>query len=117
MFDCMVYGLSFNIREIGTYIREHVEREMPLPKERWETCRDAKARKGYKDWGRIVFRIGNYGLSLSVTMISFLEGTPPIGTPALSVAWSWRVVLILVLSFAWGILIWIETSKRARVMT
>lgn len=47
MFDCMVYGLSFNIHEIGTYIREQVEKEMPLPKERWETYRDARARKGY----------------------------------------------------------------------
>jgi hypothetical protein len=74
MFDCMVYGLSFNIREIGAYIGEHLESEMELS-EPWQTHRT----KENRDWGRIAFRVGSYGLSCAVTVISFAEVSSTFG--------------------------------------
>lgn len=54
MFDCMVYGLSFNIRDVGSYIGEHLEAQMAL-KEPWQRYRVARTASGFRDWGRIAF--------------------------------------------------------------
>lgn len=111
MFDCMVYGLSFNIRDVGTYIRKHIETEMLL-KEPWQTHRANRVGKGFVDWGRIVFRVGSYGLSMSVAVLSFYETAPASGTPVLSSAWSGRIAVMLLLAIAWGGLIWLEFPKN-----
>jgi hypothetical protein len=111
MFDCMVYGLSFNIREIGNYIADHIERYMPFS-EPWETHRGKRSCAGYKDWGRRMFRVGSYGLSISVAVVSFVEAYPPAGPRALPYEWSWRLALILLLFIGWAILIWAEWSTQ-----
>jgi hypothetical protein len=114
MFDCMVYGLSFNIREVGSYVATHIEKQMDLGEEPWQNYRLKRLEgRRFTDWGRIVFRIGNYGLSFSVAAISFFEASPVTATPALSVAWLWRGALMLTLALAWGILIWLEFSLKS----
>src|ERR1051326_6708064 len=51
MFDCMVYGLSFNIRDIGEYIRDHLEKQAmqdcfpPDALQLWQTFRTERDRK------------------------------------------------------------------------
>jgi hypothetical protein len=114
MFDCMVFGLSFNIRDVGSYIGTHLEKEMQLKNEPWQTYRLNRVQdNGFTDWGRIVFRIGNYGLSLSVAAISFYEASRAAATKASSIGWPWLGALMLTLAVAWGILIWREFSKKA----
>jgi hypothetical protein len=111
MFDCMVYGLSFNIRDLGTYIAEHIENGMLLTQP-WQTYRAKRERGGYKDWGRRMFRLGSYGLSICVAVVSFVEAAPPAGPRTLPFEWSWRLALILLLFFGWVALIWAEWSTR-----
>ena len=111
MFDCMVYGLSFNIRDVGGYISEHLEGHMAL-KDPWQRHRVARVAAGFKDWGRIAFRVGSYGLSAAVSVLSFAETMPPRGIPAQSWAWAWRFVLIAALVVAWIALLYAEFSPR-----
>ncbi len=111
MFDCMVYGLSFNIRDVGTYIGDHIETQMPL-KVPWQRHREKRVAFGFKDWGRRAYRIGSYGLSAAVTVVSFGEARPPVGTPVLSGAWIWRIALMVVLALLWCALIYAEFSTK-----
>jgi hypothetical protein len=51
MFDCMVYGLSFNIRDVGDFIGDHIEREMRSEVttqhgELWQTYRKHRPASG-----------------------------------------------------------------------
>ena len=113
MFDCMIFGLSFNIRDVGSYIGSHIEPEMQLGKEPWQNYRLRRRDGGFTDWGRIVFRIGSYGLSLSVAAISFYEVSPASSIKASTIGWPWLSALMGTLATAWGILIWREFSKKA----
>jgi len=117
MFDFMVYGLSFNIRDIGGYIREHLEingmtsgfapgtfRGFKL----WQTYRKDREKAGHRDWGRGMFRAGSYGLSILVAVVSFFQVThpPTRSTPLLPL---WRlIVLASILTLGWVSLIWLE---------
>lgn len=112
MFDCMVYGLSFNIRDVGTYIGEHLEGHMGL-KDPWQRHRVARGAAGFMDWGRIAFRVGSYGLSAAVTVLSFAETMPPANIQTLPSAWIWRLGLIAALILAWAALIYAEFSRKA----
>jgi hypothetical protein len=113
MFDCMVYGLSFNIRDVGTYIGDHLEGHMGL-KDPWQRHRAARVTAGLKDWGRIAFRLGSYGLSAAVSVLSFAETMPQASFVALPSAWSWRIALMAALLVAWGALIYAEFSSKKR---
>jgi hypothetical protein len=112
MFDCMVYGLSFNIRDVGTYIGEHIETQMAL-NEPWQRHRATRVASGFRDWGRIAFRVGSYGLSFAVTVVSFAEAIPKSGTQLLSAGWIWRIALIVTLVVAWCALIYSEFYSKA----
>ena len=79
MFDCMVYGLSFNIRDVEGYIAQHIEDGID-PNARYQRFRVERERKGFKDCGRIMFRTGSYGLSVCIAAISFYEASPAHGT-------------------------------------
>lgn len=110
MFDCMVYGLSFNIRDIGSYIGIHLEPQMPIA-EPWQRHRANNA-DTHRDWGRIAFRVGSYGLSWAVSVASFAQMKPPTGTDLFSGAWIWRFAIILVLALAWSALVYAEFSSK-----
>jgi hypothetical protein len=114
MFDCMVYGLSFNIRDVGSYIGEHLETQMAL-KDAWQRYRAARAAGGFRDWGRVAFRVGSYGLSGAVAVLSFAEAAPPLGTHLLSGGWIWRIALMVILAVAWCALICAEFSSKKAV--
>jgi hypothetical protein len=111
MFDCMVYGLSFNIRDVGSYIGEHIETQMAL-KEPWQRHRAKRVTGGFRDWGRIAFRVGSYGLSAAVTVTAFVEARPPVGTLLSSGAGIWRIALMVVLAVAWAALICAEFYSK-----
>jgi hypothetical protein len=111
MFDCMVFGLSFNIRDVGTYIGEHIETEMAL-ENTWQRHRVERRKDGFKDWGRIAFRVGSYGLTGAVTVVSFLKAMPPTGTRLLSGEWMWRIALMAILGVACGVLIYAEFPPK-----
>jgi hypothetical protein len=111
MFDCIVYGLSFNIRDVGSYIGEHLEGQMTL-KEPWQRHRVARVAAGFRDWGRIAFRVGSYGLSAAVAVLSFAETMPPGSIRAQPWAWIWRLVLIAAMVLAWTALIYAEFSFK-----
>lgn len=119
MFDCLVYGLSFNIRDIGRYIRDHIEQEMlqnpaTAGVALWQTYRTEREESGFRDWGRIIFRIGSYGLSILVAVVSFFQvvHSRTAGTVQ-SVPGLWLISLILLLVLGWGILIWLEFLRRS----
>jgi len=113
MFDCMVYGLSFNIRDIGDYIADHVEHEMrrePATQyvELWQTYRRDRRKRGFRDWGCSMFRVGSYGLSLLAAGVSFFR----VAWPGLLVPlWS-LVVLLFIALFGWGMLIWLDFFRK-----
>jgi hypothetical protein len=111
MFDCMVYGLSSNIRDLGSYIGKHLENQMTLD-DPWQSYRLSRSKKGIKDWGRIAFRFGSYGLSIAVTVVSFLKSMPPARTPLLSGEWIWRIALMVFLGVAWTALIYPISTKE-----
>jgi len=112
MFDCMVYGLSFNIRDVGDYIGDHIEQEMrsdPAGRDVafWQTYRRCRER-GFRDWGRIMFRVGSYGLSLLAASVSFFQ----VMQPKLLVSTWWLVVLVVIAGSGWGMLIRLEFFRR-----
>lgn len=117
MFDCMVYGLSFNIRDVGNYIRDHVEKEMlcdpgTMDVALWQTLRADRVELGYRDWGRIMFRTGSYGLSILVAVVSFFQVIYRRTSGAARLP-NWCLIsLILILALGWGILIWLEFRKK-----
>ena len=99
---------------MGTYIGDHLEGHMGL-NDPWQRHRTTRVAVGFKDWGRTAFRVGSYGLSAAVSVLSFAE-TMPQGTPrATPAAWIWRMVLFLFLAAAWGLLVYAEFSTRATV--
>ena len=122
MFDCMVYGLSFNIRDVGNYIRDHVEKEMlrdpgTMDVDLWQIYRrnrDKEKGKGrFRDWGRIMFRVGSYGLSILVAVVSFVKVIhPQTAGAAQPIPNWWLIALILILASGWGVLIWLEFRKN-----
>jgi hypothetical protein len=111
MFNCMVYGLSFNIRDVAAYIGEHLEGGMGLavPYERFRATRVATR---FKDWGRIVFRVGSYGLSAAVSVFSLAETMPHESFAVQRVAWIWRIALMCALIVAWGLLAQAEFASK-----
>lgn len=115
MFDCMVYGLSFNIHDLGSYIGEYLESPAISEGswEPWQRYRKTRLGAGFRDWGRIVFRVGSYGLSSAVSILAFAETMPPAGTrPTSTWAWIWRIIVIASLLAAWFALIYREFSRR-----
>jgi hypothetical protein len=124
MFDFMVYGLSFNIRDVGGYIRDHLEKKgmersfaaHAFPGFRlWQTYRTERQKSGYRDWGRGMFRAGSYGLSILVAAVSFFRVIHPrtaSAAPLLPV-W-WLVSLILMLVLGWGGLIRLEFPRKPK---
>jgi hypothetical protein len=110
MFDCMIYGLSFNIRDIGSYICEYLEPKLGIEKAWQGLRRERVLKREFTDWGRIIFGLGNYGLSISVAVISFIEAKPKTGMPHLTITWLVLVALIMALAVAWGLLIWERAS-------
>jgi len=111
MFDCMVYGLSFNIRDVGTYIGDYLEPQMGV-KDSWQRHRAVRVTGGFKDWGRIAFRVGSYGLSAAVSVVSFAETLPAAATKIWSAAWLWRMGLIVFLVLVWAALGYAEFSSK-----
>jgi len=117
MFDFMVYGLSYNIRDIGGYVRDHLEKEGMASSfapdafpgfKLWQTHRKDREGAGYRDWGRGMFRTGSYGLSILVAVVSFFQVThpPEAGAPLLPI---WRLIaLASILALGWVSLIWLE---------
>jgi len=108
MFDCMVYGLSFNIREIGSYIGAQFETAMMEDEASakvtfWQTYRQ---KRPYVDWGRFVYRIGSYGLSVAASGLSFLQVCYPSRLVPLWLLTSLGLILVV----GWSILIWLEFS-------
>lgn len=116
MFDCMVYGLSFNIRDVGDFIGDHIEREMRSEVatrhgEFWQTYRKHRDERGFRDWGRIMFRVGSYGLSLLAAGVSFFQ----VVRPKLLIPVWWLIVLVAIAVSGWGMLIRLEFfGKHAR---
>ncbi len=105
-FDCMVYGLSFNIRDIGNFIGKQIETKMgPRPCQTWQRYRAKRESKGIWDWGRIAYRLGSYLLSAAVSVVSFTKARPPAGTELVSWGWVWRIGLMTGLTFVWCALI------------
>jgi hypothetical protein len=112
MFDCMVYGLSFNIRDLGAYIAE-IEPLLKPPRnvafwQTYRTQREKEKKRKYRDWGRIIYRAGNYGFSIAALLLSFWRTRHPI---ALISVW-WLLPLGLMLGAGWGILVWLEFHRR-----
>jgi hypothetical protein len=107
MFDCMVYGLSFNIRDVGSCIGERIERDMGFETP-WQTYRTNRRGTGFKDWGRFVYRVGSYGLSVAVTLVAFVEAKRPAAANLLSFDWIWRIALLILVALSWGALILAE---------
>ncbi len=112
MFDCMVYGLSHNIRDVGSFIGEHIERQMGLGEDGWQLYRRQREDRGVKDRGRIAFRVGSYGLSAAVTVVSFAEAKTPVGTALLASGSIWPFALMGILGVAWSTLICAEFPPR-----
>lgn len=122
MFDLMVYGLSFNIRDIGDYIRDHLERcgmeclsthafaDFKL----WQTYRTERQEIGYRDWGRGLYRTGSYGLSILVAIVSVFQvfHSPTTKAGPLLPIW-WLILMISILALGWGSLIWREFLQKA----
>ena len=108
MFDCMVYGLSFNIREIGSYIGVHFESAMlegAAGVKLWQTYRRESS---YFDWGRFVYRTGSYGLSVAATGLSFFQVCYPSRLVPV-----WLLLTIgLLLFVGWSGLMWLEFWYR-----
>jgi len=119
MFDCMVFGLSFNIRDVGDFIRDHIEREMRSEvathyAELWQTHRRRRDERGFRDWGRIMFRVRSYGLSLLAAGVSFFQ----VVRPKLLIPVWWLIVLLVIAGSGWGMLIRLEFfQKRHRTPT
>jgi hypothetical protein len=123
MFDFMVYGLSFNIRDVGGYIRDHLEKrgmERSFPKSAfpdlrlWQTYRTEREQSGYRDWGRGMFRTGSYGLSILVAAVSILQ-VLDVRTAKAPVLPVWSLILLtLMLASGWGSLIWLEFHRRPK---
>jgi hypothetical protein len=113
MFDCMVYGLSFNIRDIGNYIAGPIEDKMrstPATADFlfWQSFRHTRSRGSYRDWGRAMFRLGSYGLSTLVALVAFLQATShKVDGPRPVPVWV-LAPLIALLGIGWGTLIWLE---------
>ncbi len=110
MFDCMVYGLSFNIREIGFYIGDEFEREMKADHANihvtfWQTYRRDRP---YVDWGRLVYRVGSYGLSAGASILSFVGACYPVLLVPRRWLWSLGVILFI----GWTILILLEFGRK-----
>jgi hypothetical protein len=82
--------------------------------EPWQRHRANRVAGGFKDWGRMAFRVGSYGLSCAVAVVSFVESVPPAGTKLLSGGWIWRIALMVMLELAWGALIYAEFSSKNR---
>ncbi len=86
-FDCMIYGLTFNIQELGAYIGRHIEPQFPRPKgtfkywqESLKAARGAPNEKksdGNRNWtqkwdfGRSLSRYGSYSITTIACFTSF----------------------------------------------
>jgi hypothetical protein len=77
-------GSLFNIRDVGGYIGDHIER------------------------GRYMFRVGSYGLSLLAASVSFFQ----VVRPRLLIPMWWLVVLLFIAASGWGTLIWLEFFRK-----
>lgn len=114
-FDCVIYGFTYNIYEIGTYIRDYVEPMLPQPTNTqlesvglrppflyWET---AKSKTTYRNWGRAFSRIGNYGVTILACITAFI------------IVWSkvrhttWALLIVFAIFF-YGLLAWFECKGR-----
>jgi hypothetical protein len=73
-------GSLFNIRDVGGYIGDHIER------------------------GRYMFRVGSYGLSLLAASVSFFQ----VVQAKLLIPMWWLAVLLVIAASGWGMLIWLE---------
>ena len=100
MFDCMVFGLSYNIHDLGGYIREQIETRMGFDTA-WQIYRHGRKKT---DWGRIVFRLGSYGLSVVVTWVSV--GKLWLLDPQVAkISHGGLIGIIVALVLLWGLLI------------
>ena len=112
MFDFMVYGLSFNIRDVGDYIGEYLEPEMRFRSvsrdfQFWQIHRKLRAAR-FRDWGRIMYRAGSYGISFLAATVSFRQAKQATSPPS-----SWvLLVLAIVAAFGWCALIRLEFVKK-----
>jgi hypothetical protein len=87
VFDCIAYGLTYNIQEIGAYIRDHIEPALPQAHAQlpgyagtsrflyWET---AKRHPTRPDWGRLFARLGNYAVTFLACVVAFTKSWPHI---------------------------------------
>jgi hypothetical protein len=114
-FDCVVYGLTYNIQEIGAYIHDYIEPFLPRPVDAdssrpgspaafvyWEA---AKRKAKYRDWGRGFARIGNYGVTLLVCIVAF-------AVTGQAVQVHMRYMLMSALIGSYAFLIWFEFRTR-----
>jgi hypothetical protein len=107
VFDCMAYGLTYNIQEVGAYICDRLEPALPQPLapgpfSYWET---AKRGHGRLDWGRAFARVGNYAVTLLAALVSFVQAWSHV---PLWVAWS----LVVGLAGLYSVLIRFELRSR-----
>lgn len=114
-FDCVIYGLTYNIQEIGAYIRDYVEPFLPKPDKseleraqfnfpflHWETAiRQAR----YKASGRAFARIGNYGVTFLVCVLAFVTTRTKVSLYTLT-------VLLIILLFGYIPLVWLEFKTK-----
>jgi hypothetical protein len=105
-FDSVAYGLTYNIQEIGAYICDYLEPALgrALSNEKfifWETAK----RAGRKDWGRAFARIGNYGITLLASLVSFLSAWTCVRLAV-------KAPLLGSLLLAYSILIWFDWRSR-----
>jgi hypothetical protein len=77
-FDCMNYGLSYNIHEIGSYIHWRIEAVLPKGPDSafdyWQTSLSKVRRKsGFMnlDFGRSLSKYGNYLVTVLSAITSF----------------------------------------------
>jgi hypothetical protein len=68
----MIFGLTYNIHEIGSYIREHVESALPTPTGfLWWQHSLQNAHNRSWDVGRTMSRTGNYVITSLACGVSF----------------------------------------------
>lgn len=114
-FDCVIFGYTYNIYELGAYIRDRMEPALPQPApellERaglhapflyWET---AKSQLQHMNWGRAFSRIGNYGVTILACSVAFAASWNRISH------WKWALLVILITA-SYSLLMWFELKGR-----
>jgi len=114
-FDCIIFGYTYNIYELGAYIRDHMEPFLPQPSadllERtgihppfmyWETT---KSQMQHTNWGRAFSRIGSFAVTILACCIAFATAWNKISH------WKWALLFVLAAA-SYFLLTWFELKGR-----